>query len=266
MPPRLQRYMNRNYEFKGEEHPYENLIKNGNPINLFMRTTIIYGVYFICCIGAYKEIIADQMASLSQSGLMSKTRTIFCFICNYNDEVMDVLEPYLSKLKIISTTENLYERFALENFKTYTPKGLPYYLFYFHTKGVSRDIDKQKVFHERRKNLDYFILERYDSCIFWLDRNYDAVGTSLSLFPSLHFSGNFWWAKSSHLDCLPTKLKKGYLAPEMYICSAPNGKYISVCQSTNHKVRNDYVSLSGKDILKQSTCVPIYNRACKSLK
>lgn len=269
MPLRIQKYINKNNNnhdtsyIPAEIFPYAKLKIRGNPLLLISRT-IIYGVYFICCIGNYKTIVAEQLATIQRSGLFLKTKMIFCFICQYTDEILPILEPYLSKIKIISTTENLYEKFAIENFRAHIQESNQYYLFYFHTKGVSRDPDKKKVYHEIRKNLDYFILEKHDICIFWLDHNYDAVGTSLSLFPLLHFSGNFWWTKSSHLAKLPSKLQHdGYLAPEMYICSKPNGKYISVCQSTNNGNIKDFLKLTNQYILQESTCSAIQNVIAK---
>lgn len=229
----------------------------------YLHHSLVYGVYFICCIGEYKQIVAEQLYLIRKSGLLRKTDTLFCFICKFNPEIMEILEPYQSKLKIIFTTENLYERYALNNFRSHITTTSPYYLYYFHTKGVSRSAN---VFHDTRRNLDYFILDRHEICMFWLDNGYDAVGTSLSLYPSLHFSGNFWWARSSHLDRLPREISKAYYASEMYVCGFPMGKYISVCQTTNKKQREDYILLSREEILHQSTCVPHNNVACKNMR
>lgn len=269
MPLRIQRHINHNKKIDSQIpiniYPYEKLkFRYGKQISL--SNTPIYGVYYICCIGEYKQIVKEQLTLLQQSGLLSKTQILYCFICQYNPDIIDILHPFQSKLKIISTTENLYEKYALENFRNYIPSSMIfYYMYYFHTKGVSRDPIKHKVFHDRRQNLDFFILKNYEVCIFWLDNRYDAVGTSLSLYPSLHFSGNFWWTTSQHLDRLPKTLRHTYYAPEMYICSYPEGKYISVCQSTNNKKLKDYNILSKEDILRQSTDTPIKNIACKNM-
>lgn len=266
---RMQKYINRNKPYgtfiptEQDLCPYQFLRYDLRTVNEKNTNTLIYGVYFICCIGQYKTIVEEQLASVRKNGLFNRTHTIFCFICKYNKDIMDVLKPYLSKLKIITTTENLYEKYALSNFRQHITSHLPYYLYYFHTKGVSRE--GNELFHERRRNLDYFILEQYDICIFWLNQKYDAVGTSLSHFPSLHFSGNFWWTKSSHLDRLPKEINNSYLAPEMYICSEPKGKYISICQETNDYKLKDLSQKTRDQILRESTSVPIRNVVCKNL-
>lgn len=278
MPLRIQKYVQKKHypneinfiTNENKKSPYEKLglgISKNPFLSTVSRTSSkIYGVYFICCIGNYKEIVAEQMTTLNRSGLFRKTDTIYCFICLYNDEILPILEPYLSKLRIISTPENLYERFALDHFREHIPPSETYSLFYFHTKGVSRDVETMGIFHQQRRNLDYFILEKHEVCLFWLNHNYDAVGTTLSMYPAMHFSGNFWWAKSSHLKRLPpTVMTDGYLAPEMYVCSFPGGRYISVCQTTNHQTITDFTGLSNTDILKQSTCAPILNRHCRNM-
>jgi hypothetical protein len=171
---------------------------------------------------------------------------------------MKLFKNIKTKIKFIVAKENLFERFALLNFRHYVDKKVPYYMYYFHTKGVSRSI-KDIQFHETRKNLDYFILEKHEICAYWLDNGYDAVGTALSLFPTLHFSGNFWWAKSSHIDNLPKEIRPTYYAPEMYICSNPNGKYISICQHTNSRPKDVLSKITDENIIKQSTTIPLYN-------
>lgn len=218
----------------------------------------IYGVYFICCKGDYKKIIEEQLNSIKKSGLLEKTTELLCFICEFDIEVMKLFKPFKTKIKFITTKENLYEKFALQNFRYYINKKQPYYIYYFHTKGVSHSI-QEKQFHETRRNLDYFILEKHDICTWWMDHGYDAVGTSLSLYPTIHFSGNFWWAKSEHLDQLPKEINPTYYAPEMYVCSHSNGRYISICQHTNTHSLVELCKITDADIIRQSTTIPIDN-------
>ena len=82
---------------------------------------------------------------------------------------------------------------------------------------------------------------------------YDAVGCSLTKLPTLHFSGNFWWSKSEHLNKLPMTIGNGYLDPEMYICSHPNSKYISLSQTTNEGSIMDEMKRSDNEILNEIT-------------
>jgi len=62
---------------------------------------------------------------------------------------------------------------------------------------------------------------------------------SLHLYPKKHFSGNFWWSKSSYLQTLEN-INDKYLSPEMYILSNNNCKYISLANDTNNILINEY--------------------------
>ena len=268
MPVRIQKHLNHNKPpgsmivVDEDVSPYDQLRLRQQGRFAVQGRTPIYGVYFICCIGAYKEIVADQLATAHRSGLLAKTETLFCFICQYDPAITDVLAPYAHKIRVISTTDNLYEKFALTGFRDHI-KAPCYHLYYFHSKGVSRELGS--AFHERRRNLDYFILEKHEACLFWLDHGYDAVGTSFSLYPALHFSGNFWWATSRHIGRLPREIRDTYLAPEMHVCSVPDGRYISVSQDTNNKTLAELSPLTTEQVLRQSTCRPIRNVICRRL-
>jgi hypothetical protein len=226
----------------------------------------IYGVYFIGCIGRYLDIVPEQMQCLFESGLYHETKTIFIFISafsNDNYELKNIIEEYDpdKKCVLITSDENLYEKFAINNYKAYIetslqsqPEGItPYYVYYFHSKAVTRD--KYSVFDNRRKILNHYTLNLYRLNLELLEQ-YDAVGCSLTNQPLLHFSGNFWWTKSEHVAKLPP-CGNEYLAPEMYICRTANGKYISLSQHTNNADIHGNISRSESIIRQELTNVPL---------
>lgn len=197
---------------------------------------IIYGIYFICCMTNYLEVVEEQLKMVVQSGLYNVTTQLLLFVTLYkhpNSELLSLIKKYdiHNKITMITTKENLYEKFAINNYKKYI-SNTDYYLYYFHTKGLSRTNAKQPHYIGRRKILNYYTLEQYKINIELLSK-YDAVGCSLSLYPRMHFSGNFWWSKSSYLNTLHDVTSPNYLAVEMYILSNPACKYISLTQDTN---------------------------------
>ena len=72
----------------------------------------IYGVYFVCCKGNYKEIIEEQLASIKKSGLLDKTTELLCFICEFDIEVM--------KLFITDFDENDLQGIVNRSYSTFT--------------------------------------------------------------------------------------------------------------------------------------------------
>ena len=95
----------------------------------------------------------------------------------------------------------------------------------------------------------------YDKCINEL-QNYDAVGVNLNLVPekyihnattqnfnnSYHYSGNFWWSKSSYIKKLTSKIGDKYLDPELWIGSNDRlpKKFLSLWQSNIDHYSTNY--------------------------
>ena len=229
----------------------------GDPLPYVLKTIFveippIYGLYFISCIGNYLNIVNEQLEILVNSDLYKETRNILLFICSYDNNIKlnYIINKYDIDKKCIVVTnhENAYEKFAINNYKSYIKDDV-YYLYYFHTKGVTR---QQPIFHNRRKILNFYTLKKYKLNLKLL-QNYDAIGCSLTQSPKLHFSGNFWWSKSEHLNTLPITIGDEYLDPEMYICSNPNSRYISLSQTTNEGRLIKEMKRSDKEILNAIT-------------
>jgi len=220
---------------------------------------VIYGVYFICCINNYLDVVKEQLAML-RMGLLQRTQKVIVFVTRYNhdecSELDDILNSY-DKFIIIKTPDNSYERYAINNYKKHIAEK-NYYLYYFHTKGLKRKDDPLiNVFTSRRQILNYYTLLQYNLNIQLLEE-YDAVGCSIHLYPKKHFSGNFWWSKSSYLHVLED-INDKYLSPEMYVLSGNNCNYISLAQDTNN-IQVDKYKFPTESVIKgnlTSKCIVI---------
>ena len=197
----------------------------------------IYGVYFISCIHNYLDIVNEQLNILND-GLLDRTHKLIIFITNYNENECGELDKILNNEKfiLVKSSENLYEKFAINNYKNYITHD-DYYLYYFHTKGVSRY--KKSVFHSTRQILNYYILKMYQLNIELLEQ-YNAVGCEMHLYPKKHFSGNFWWSKSQHLKNLPN-INNNYLSPEMYVLDIEDNNSVSLANNVNNMFIENYI-------------------------
>jgi hypothetical protein len=213
----------------------------------------IFGVYFICCINNYLDIVKEQLAILNK-GLINITTKVLVFVTNYNKENCLELDNILNcydNFEIITSEHNLYEKYAINNYKNFI-KEENYYLYYFHTKGLKKSDDPLfNVYKSRRQLLNYYTLEQYNINIELL-QFYDAVGCSLQLYPKKHFSGNFWWSKSSYLQNLKN-VNDNYLSPEMYVLSNDNCNFISLANDTNDILIENYNLPSENKIKGQLT-------------
>lgn len=234
--------------------------------NQFQKNRNIYGVYFICCAGNYFQIVKEQINLLLESGLYNESDKILCFICNLdmkkNYDILELLKDY-KKCIIIPSSENLYEKFAINNFKTYIKNTSDYYIYYMHTKSISR---KEKCYSDWRKLCDYFTINKWRLSIKLL-QYYDCVGINFKNFPKKHFSGNYWWSKSEHINRLKN-INDAYLSPEMYICSDFKTNYISLFQSNvthgNTEFEPEkYIDISDEILIDNISNIPDFNEGDK---
>jgi hypothetical protein len=132
-------------------------------------------------------------------------------------------------------------------------------VLYLHTKGVTKPGYQQII--DWTNLLSYFNINKWQDRLKDLEDN-DCSGVNffgnpddINHHPStwgygkapLHYSGNFWWSKSSHIKNLPNMsnwLPDGnYLRwrvmAEMWLCQIPDGKYSCAWQSNiNHYQQN----------------------------
>jgi hypothetical protein len=75
------------------------------------------------------------------------------------------------------------------------------YTLFFHHKGVT-NLHKQPI-ADWRNIMSYFTIERWRDCVEKLDEGHELVGSLWRTFPRPHFSGTFFWARSSYIKRLP---------------------------------------------------------------
>jgi hypothetical protein len=245
---------------------YENKISYFKFIDLYGYRNI-YGVYFISCINNYLDVVKEQLNLLKKEGLYNVTNQLLLFICQYDEEKCIDLVTFIKEIDIdnkciwITTNENLYEKFAINNYKKYITDE-DYLLYYFHTKGVSRT---DEIFHNRRKILNFYTITNCELNIELL-KEYDTVGCSLCMYPKKHYSGNFWWSKSEYLKKLSEPINNHYLSPEMYICSYDHGRFISLSNTTNNGMIENHLYRWKEEIHKNATEKICNNEKCKNIK
>lgn len=94
--------------------------------------------------------------------------------------------------------------------------------------------------------MSWFNIHKYKECLEHLDE-YDAVGVDYHDFPYKHFSGNFFWTKSSHARKLPFL----YWSPERE--TAPLGEERHAAEAWVCKIDGKYKSL-------HDTGIPVFER------
>jgi hypothetical protein len=165
-----------------------------------MEDVISSVIYFhIATIGKYQEIFDEIYSEIIQSGLIDKVNLLNLSVVGGGELTV---QPH-SKIKI---HKHLYvetgEFFTLNLIKTFSDSiDENCKILYVHTKGVTTP--DNPCIDDWRQYMTYFNVNQYQKCFDTLEE-YDSCGVDLVNEPTIHYSGNFWWANSSYIKKLPT--------------------------------------------------------------
>lgn len=130
----------------------------------------------------------------------------------HNKQIRDEELPYINaKTNLLDETVTL--RRMWQDVQAHDRKEA---VLYFHAKGITalqktilrgEDYGNFVNYVHWRRFLEWAVLERQTTCRQLL-QTFDTVGTNFCVWPSPHYSGNFWWANTDYLRKLsdPTEL------------------------------------------------------------
>lgn len=180
----------------------------------------IVGIYHICPINHWKQVVEEMINDIKMSGLYDAMTTLYCSVIGEYDEY-DILDND-PKIVVINeyTDPKEYEFPSLKLLWEHCKKE-DSYVFYIHTKGVSYDINSKSV-NWRRAMCEKILID-WKTRISELENGALTTGYNLKVKYKLHYAGNFWWANSKYVRLLkePYKEKpiswKGRREAEMWI-------------------------------------------------
>lgn len=153
------------------------------------------------------DITKEQINKIIKSDLINNAE--FYFVTNYNPENYNWLKDELKNFKNVNF---LYLNARPDDFEIPTLEKLKqvcdeteeeFYVSYIHTKGVTfYNKPNNQFVTEWRHLLEYFTIEKWKDCVTALTYT-ETSGINYTTHPWLHYSGNFWWARSSYIKKLP---------------------------------------------------------------
>lgn len=210
----------------------------------------IYVFLHVCSLKRYKEIFQEMWEK--SIPLYNDCKKFYISVVGPG-RMEDVI-PKSDKIELIHHSDDpeSHEFPSLELVRK-TCREKDAYICYYHLRGVTSPLDNLCVV-DQRHYMTHFNIERYKDCIFALDSGADAAGVDYSTWPTYHFSGNFWWSKSSHINTLvnPEDLpaipqffeeydKKHRHRCEMWICSNHQHQYAELWNSGLHPSQKGFV-------------------------
>lgn len=211
----------------------------------------------VAVMGNVNEVLSKILKRMQESGLTDSASRIVLAVCG--DITSLVYEPN-DKYQVthVSQSVDQYEFPALS--KMWHDSRVDDELkLYIHTKGVSRN---NPFVSDWVEFLSYFNIDLWKERLNELEHN-DCTGVNLKGNPAdihthpswwgygkapLHYSGNFWWTKSSHVRTLPepyswapdNELGRWRMMPEMWVCSNVFAKYNNAFSSDVDHYQSPY--------------------------
>ncbi len=227
----------------------EKMLLSNKKINIYINVAVA---------GNVNHVLADILNATLKGGLYSACNQIYLII---NGDIKNIsLNLSIPKIKLISANTDISkcEFPTLEKIWNDCQKE-ELIVLYLHTKGVTKP--GNQMIKDWTDYLTYFNVIKWQDRFFELD-NYDCTGVNLggnkddiNESPEtwgygkapLHYSGNFWWSKSSHIKSLPNPINwlpdnnffKWRVMAEMWLCQNSENKYKCAWKSNvNHYVEN----------------------------
>lgn len=177
----------------------------------------VYGVYHVYCDEGWRDLAADQIRRLKDSGLLAVTERLYISCITADGKVPDELADMVGrdKAEVISVESNP-EKFEYPALDFIRSKSMDEecLMYYFHTKGITYQAvgSEGRRFRAFKRNIEswrhmmeYFLFYKWRVAVNALSSGYDVYGCyRLPPPPKAYYlyAGNFWWARSGYLRSL----------------------------------------------------------------
>jgi hypothetical protein len=184
------------------------------------------------------DIVQDQLNLLLSKGLYDASHKIY--YCAYSSDLFQIYKfidlikklDTKNKINIIVHPYNDGEKNTIILLQEICKSYENAFVLYYHAKGVTSIVHCDRVrrnIKSWREMLNYFNIEKWESCILALN-NHDIYGVMRGQFSfpdtselKTIYPGNFWWARSSHINKLPNvKQLNNHSDLESLITSIPH--------------------------------------------
>lgn len=177
---------------------------------------MIVGYIHVCQKGEWIRSFQMLMNKIKASGLYEKTSVIRVGIVNNEKNVLNSELFDDDKFEVFYFGKaSKYERPTLLHMRKKTRDDAEDTVYYYlHTKGIKHFGSKNEQCVIDWINLMlYWNVERWETAVEKL-KTYDTYGCNDK---GTHYSGNFWWARKSHILKLPDHIGDDYTDPEMWV-------------------------------------------------
>jgi hypothetical protein len=156
----------------------------------------------IALLSRWEERVMAYLSLMEKSGLMNKLDRIHLSFVGEGDIDESIWSAYTHKITTHRSSSNLsdYEVPTQKLLYDFCCKHTDYQVLYIHTKNVGKPINP--CVEDWVEYMSHFCITRWNDCVQQL-KSFQTAGVDLREEPTLHYSGNFWWARASYIAMLP---------------------------------------------------------------
>jgi hypothetical protein len=167
---------------------------------------MVHVYYHIYAINGVESIIDEQLSLIKKHFDFPYTLNVGISIAEDNDSIDYIINKF-EKIRDVRSKGNEFVTLDLIE-KDKEKFGDSDYILYIHTKGASRlkdDISNNMI--AWRQYMNYFNIEKCKNVFKIFEKSqYNTYGCNFAKSDcendASHYSGNFWWAKSSYLKTI----------------------------------------------------------------
>jgi hypothetical protein len=178
--------------------------------------TPIIGYIHVCQRNGWTRIFDRLMERIKEGGLYDATLELRVSVLS-DGEFEDDPRFHDPKITIIYKGKSEeYERPTLLLLKKQSVNDPPDTLYYYlHTKGITHiGTDKESNVDDWINLMLHWNIRHWKNAVDILSKEYWTYGCNHT---GIHYSGNFWWAKHSHIQRLSDYIPDYYTAPENWV-------------------------------------------------
>ena len=193
----------------------ENIYNHESYIRYDVKKDILVFMH-VCNLNNGIEIFKEQLNKIQKSEIYENIKNIYvCWLGELTfpeNDNLEILQNPLIEFIHLDTNIHYYEFLTINKIKEIVNQdSKEYKVLYIHNKGT-RKAGNEKVILSWRNMMEYFLIEKGLYCYVNLDY-FDTIGCNIlneclndeaKVNPnhSYHYSGNFWWSKSSYIRSL----------------------------------------------------------------
>lgn len=198
-----------------------------------MKKYIYYHIYLPEDTGSWYYLFLDQILTIMNSGLYDEIEKMYVVCIGSREQIemfhgicgtfkkVEILDNYLKEdseedLSLQRTSRVDYQKSdildevqTLKRLEEHAHREDAYFL-YLHSKAITSPwrMRQEKIYQPFintylwRKFLEWGCVEHWKLCTDNLE-THDCAGVNFNSWPAPHYSGNFWWSKSSYIRKLP---------------------------------------------------------------